>query len=85
MNSSHIFRTSLILIVSLTLLSACSLKRGKNEVAAEPAAPTGDITRPPEVVAANKPLEEEGNPDETISFDEWRKKREAERAQRENP
>ena len=69
-----------IIVVSMSLaLSACAGKK-KQEAqataqtqAAQPAA-TQDITRPPQTIVGRKEVKQR-NPDETISFDEWRKKR----------
>ncbi len=59
-----------LLLVGLT---AC----GGNKKPAEVAKDTVDITRPPQTIDGNvsqAPVQER-SPDETISFDEWRKRR----------
>ena len=75
MNNNSISKVGLLLTLSV-LLSACG--GGKKEVAAEP---TNDITRPPLVETVSAPQEEAVAEGETISFDEWRKRREAEKKQ----
>lgn len=64
-----------ILVFTCLLFSACG---GKKETISEE--PVVDITRPPQTVkdAAKPAQEEETNPDETISYDEWRRRREQE-------
>ena len=75
MNNNSISKVGLLLTLSV-LLSACG--GGKKEEAAEP---TNDITRPPLVEKVSAPQEEAVAEGETISFDEWRKRREAEKKQ----
>lgn len=75
MNNNSISKVGLLLTLSV-LLGACG--GGKKEVAAEPA---NDITRPPLVEKVSAPQEEAVAEGETISFDEWRKRREAEKKQ----
>lgn len=76
MNNNSISKVGLLLTLSV-LLSACG--GGKKEVVAEE--PTSDITRPPQVEKVSAPQEEAIAEGETISFDEWRKRREAEKKQ----
>lgn len=69
----------LIVIMVSVVLSACG---GKNKSVAKQAeeskvTTTSDITRPPAVIK-EVTVEEESNPDETISFDEWRRRRQLE-------
>ncbi len=75
MNNNSISKVGLLLTLSV-LLGACG--GGKKEVAAEP---TSDITRPPLIEKVSAPQEEAVAEGETISFDEWRKRREAEKKQ----
>lgn len=63
-------------------LSACG--GGSKKVAAEPVEPGQDITRPPQTIVGREEVKER-NPDETISFDEWRKRRLEEQRKQENP
>lgn len=69
-----------LLIVSSLLLSACAGKSVKaNADEAAKVEPVGDITRPPKLVTgSDRGVAEETNPSETISYDEWRRRREAE-------
>lgn len=64
-------------LVALTCftLSACGGKRAP--VDAANAENTPDITRPPKVAKNEVPVEVEKNPDETVSYDEWKRQREA--------
>jgi len=81
MNS--ISKLALLLFVSFSI-SACG---GNKKVAAEGSnAQTDDITRPP-VVEKDVITADTTSPEgETVSFDEWRKRRDAERKKREgNP
>jgi len=63
------------LLVISGSLSACGGKRAKAEKNTEQVA-TGDITQPPSVVKEVVEPEAERDGTETISYDEWRKKRE---------
>ena len=67
-----------ILIVSI--ISGCSAKNKNQNVAkgdaSVQAANQNDITRPPEFVKRERD-DAEGDPEETISLDEWQKKQEA--------
>lgn len=68
--------TTLLLAV-LILLTGCGtgILKSKKPVAVE----TGDdITRPPVVAKDRAQPQQETNPNEAVSFDEWRKKREEE-------
>ncbi len=56
------------LLLGLTL---CACGGNKKEAVAEP---VEDITRPPQTIVGREEVQER-NPDETISFDEWRKRR----------
>lgn len=66
-------RTATTLLTCL-VLSACGGK--KESVDGEPVT---DITRPPQTVKdAAEEVQQETNPDETISYDEWRRRRQQE-------
>ncbi len=54
-------------------LVACG---GNKKAPADPETgePIADITRPPQTIVGRKEVQER-NPEETISFDEWRKRR----------
>lgn len=70
-------KTRLITVVGLlclSALSACAKKASVAEAAAGKATPTTDITRPPELVVDQSKAVQEQDPDETISYDKWRKK-----------
>lgn len=69
---NDILKASFIGLTCL-VLSACG---GNKKPAAEAEiANTSDITRPPAVVKGRLPVEAESDPDETISYDEWKRKR----------
>jgi hypothetical protein len=75
MKINNILKVSLIGLTCF-VLSACG---GNKKPAEEAAVANGsDITRPPSIVKDRLPSETVKNPDETISFDEWKKKRDAE-------
>lgn len=68
--------TFTFLLVSLVALVGCSsnklLKRSdKSESASTEQA---DITRPPVAIGAKREVAVETNPDETISFEEWKRR-----------
>jgi len=75
MNNNSISKIGLLLTLS-ALLVACG--GGKKEVAAESG---NDITRPPVVEKVAVQQEKAVAEGETISFDEWRRRREAEKQQ----
>jgi len=64
-------------VLAVTLLTACAGKKTTTE-ATQTKETVADITRPPQTVKREREVVEETNPDETISFDEWRKRRQAE-------
>lgn len=72
-----ILKVGLLALTCFTL-SAC----GGNRKAASEAdiANTSDITRPPLIAKNRLPEEAEKNPDETVSYDEWKRRRDAELA-----
>lgn len=61
------------LLLAILLIAACGSKAAKQPSEAKT---TGDITRPPSFVKQTNEPEAESNPDETVSYDEWRKRRE---------
>jgi hypothetical protein len=74
---------TVFLIVLLGSLAACGGKKARDsaDLAKEVSSSAGtqsDITRPPEVIKEVQNQEQETNPDETISFDEWRRRRQLE-------
>ena len=69
-----ISKLTLLLALSF-LISACGGK--KKAVSGD--ANVADITRPPTVEKDTTPVEEAFVEGETVSFDEWRKRREAQR------
>lgn len=72
---NNILKVSLIGLTCL-ILSACG---GNKKPAADvEIANASDITRPPAVVKDRLPVEAESDPDETISYDEWKRKRDEE-------
>jgi len=64
-------------IALLALLTACSGKKKVEDAAIDNKDQVGtDITRPPELVKGKRVEPVESDPDETISFDKWRKQQE---------
>lgn len=84
----HFTQRSLLaaLVLSFTLsitLGACGgNKKAVAENATEGA--TSDITRPPQTIVGRQEVQER-NPEETISFDEWRKRRLEEQRKQQTP
>lgn len=76
---SSIYKPIPIFLAAL-LIAACGGKAAKQTADAE-AKSTEDITRPPVFVKEVDKPAVESNPDETISYDEWRKRREDEQRQ----
>lgn len=72
---TNILNAGLIGLTCL-IISAC----GSKKIPADEAevANTSDITRPPSIVKNRKPAESESNPNETISYDDWKRRRDAE-------
>ena len=67
-------------LASILALTACGKKATVAESDAQKAegsAPVADITRPPKLVVDKTDEETELNPDETISFDKWKKQQTA--------
>jgi alpha-beta hydrolase superfamily lysophospholipase len=77
-------RTTVLLTVLFTLLTTLSLTgcssvrnlMGRDDAAAAPVAQGNDITLPPTIPRAESDRVVETRPEDTISFDEWRKQRE---------
>ena len=68
------------LLFACLVISACG---GKKTITSE--GPITDITRPPTTVkGVEEQNQEETNPDETVSYDEWRRRRQKE-AERDAP
>lgn len=71
---------SLLLTVVLSQCIACAggAKKTATEGASQEAAKQSqtDMTRPPVTIGAQEKIVVESNPDETISFDEWKRKQE---------
>ena len=74
--------SSIIIISTLSIaLTACSTVRewrGGERASTKVVDNANDITRPPAVARHQTATTSESNPDETVSFDEWRKQRQAE-------
>ncbi len=74
MNYNHI-KYALTLALLITL-SAC-FGRGSKEQESVDSLPQVDMTRPPNTIANIGDRVEEGDPDETVSFEAWKKKQES--------
>lgn len=64
----------LVLLISLT---ACFGRGSDKEQPSVENLPQVDMTRPPNTIANIEDREEEGNPDETVSYEEWKKKQDS--------
>ncbi|MEO0368535.1 MAG: hypothetical protein AAF197_07075 [Pseudomonadota bacterium] len=88
MNKNVRFSAQASLVIMLTLMiSACStvrsiVDRSPSDEPSEVVVDSDDITRPPVIVALEDEKVVESNPDETVSFDEWRKQRLEDRKKR---
>jgi len=74
---TKVFGTSIAnatILSALTMLfvTGCGAIGSKQKTAAQEG---GDITRPPSLVKGARKTQSESNPDETVSYDEWRKRR----------
>jgi len=67
----RMFNVAFLIIV--LLLAGCGAKSVKKQ--ANNSEPSSDITRPPEFVRQPKREQVENNPDETVSYDDWLKRR----------
>ena len=76
--SANSFSKILVCVAVAVSVSACGSKKVAPTEAA--IANSNDITRPPKIIKEQQPVETESNPNETISYDEWRRRRDAERA-----
>ena len=79
MKRTPVLLTILLILFSSLSLSGCSTVRnimGKEDTAAAPAKMGADITMPPTIPRAESDKVVETRPEDTISFDEWRKQRE---------
>lgn len=67
---------SLTVLLMCSMVVACGGKAAKatENGLAQSGATKADITRPPQTIVGRKVVKE-SNPDETISYDEWRAKR----------
>ena len=72
----NLISKSLLLLFILASISACGGK--KKPAPTAKVTDTGDITRPPVIEKDFNPIEEAVAEGETVSFDEWRKRRQAE-------
>ena len=74
-NKSHSLRGYIKLILVSFLLISISACFGKGKSAEEEASPQAavDMTRPPTTIKDAASKEAEGNPDETVPFEEWKK------------
>ena len=64
---------SLLSLLCLLSLSACAKKASIAEADAATAVPATDITRPPKLVVDKSKQADEQDPEQTISYDKWRK------------
>jgi len=70
----------LALVITLTVgLQACAGSRAakQEKSAAKASAAQTDMTRPPQTIGVEREVVVEQNPNETISFEEWKRRQEA--------
>lgn len=81
--TTNMKKALLISLLGLTL-SACGGNK-RASTAPDTGQPTADITRPPKTIVGREEVQER-NPEETVSFDEWRKRRlEEQKKQQQTP
>lgn len=71
--NSRLAKRALVCSLAITLVLGCSGTRNKNKDAVTAAKPNVDITRPPVIIGAERDVVVESNPNETISFEEWKR------------
>lgn len=79
MKRTPVLLTILLVLFSTLSLSGCSTVRnmmGNEDTVTAPAKTGADITLPPIIPRAESDKVVETRPEDTISFDEWRKQRE---------
>lgn len=72
------FRYLVVVAISALLLSSCAGKKNvvqEDDVEKQQTAVTSDVTTPPNSLENSVEAIEESNPDETISFEEWKQKK----------
>lgn len=72
------FRYLIVVAISVLLLSSCGGKKNvvqEDDVEKQQTAVTSDVTTPPNSLENSVEAIEESNPDETISFEEWKQKK----------
>ena len=71
------FAKCILLVALAVLLSAC-FGKGRSEQAGTDTngQPVVDMTRPPVTIKGGPAVGEESNPDETVSYEKWKKKQE---------
>ncbi len=75
------FSKAALILLTVFLVSACG---GNKKAPVENGQPVADITRPPETIVGREEVQER-NPEETVSFDEWRKRRVEELRRQQSP
>lgn len=71
------FRYSIVVAISALLLSSCAVKKNvaqSDSAEKKQTAVASDVTTPPNSLESSAEAIEETNPDETISFEEWKRK-----------
>lgn len=69
----HTFKL-VISLLTVSVLSACTGNKTQTDADNLSVGSVEDITLPPQTITGRKEVKER-NPEETISFDEWRKRR----------
>lgn len=77
------FSSLIVVAISALLLSSCAGKKNvvqENDVEKQQTAVAGDVTTPPNSLENSVEAIEESNPDETVSYEQWKRKQEAEQS-----
>ncbi len=83
MKNIRFLRATSVLVLLCVTLSACGTRNAISKgdkadaAAGKDAKQPADMTRPPVTIGAEREIVVESNPDETISFEEWKRRQEA--------
>ncbi len=83
MKNIRFLRATSLLVLLCVALSACGTRNAISKddkadaTAGKDAKQPADMTRPPVTIGAEREIVVESNPDETISFEEWKRRQES--------
>ena len=76
-------RTAIAALLVVLLIAGCAGKRAaKADQNSEQKTTSTDMTRPPTTIGDDRKIVVESNPDETISFEEWKRRQAVEATKR---